>query len=292
MADDQVLAERFQEHRGHLKAVAYRMLGSLGEADDAIQEAWLRASKADHGTVENYGGWLTTIVSRICLNMLTSRKARREDSMDDVRVPDPVVTVDKGTDPEHEAVLADEVGLAMLIVLDTLPPAERLAFVLHDMFAVSFDDIAPILDKSPAAGRQLASRARKRVQSASSGTETDPTRHREAVNAFKAASRAGDFAALLKVLDPDIVLRVDYGAAGVSSLIRGAELVARQALTFRKYAEFGQEVRINGFLGRLTVVDGKPFSLLSYTVRDGLVVEIDIIADPERLGQLDIPLVV
>jgi RNA polymerase sigma factor (sigma-70 family) len=289
MTDDQFLAERFREHQGHLKAVAYRMLGSLSGADDAIQEAWLRASKADHGTVENYGGWLTTIVSRICLNMLTARKAHREDSMEDVRVPDPVVTRQEGTDPEHEAAVADEIGLAMMIVLDTLAPAERLAFVLHDLFAVSFDDIAPIVEKSPAASRQLASRARKRVQGASRGTERNPARHREAVDAFKAAARVGDFTALLKVLDPDIVLRVDYGAAGVSSLIRGAQLVARQALTFRRYLQFGQEVLVNGLLGRLTVVDGKPLSLMSYTVRDGLILEIDIIADPERLGQIDIP---
>jgi RNA polymerase sigma factor (sigma-70 family) len=284
---DEFLAERFEEQRGHLRAVAYRMLGSVSEADDAVQEGWLRASKADYSEVENLAGWLTTIVSRICLNMLTSRKARREDSMD-FHVPDPIISSDEATDPEREGVLADEVGLAMLIVLDALPPAERLAFVLHDMFSVPFDDIAPIVERAPAATRQLASRARKRVQAAAPVVETDKARHREVVEAFRVAARLGDFDALLAVLDPDIVLRLDYGAGGASKLVRGAGFVARQAVTFSQYAQFTRTVLVNGMLGVLTAPGGKPFSVMAFVVRDGRIVEIAILADPERLGRLDI----
>src|SRR5919197_550397 len=231
MNEHEWLVERFEEHRAHLRAVAYRMLGSVSEADDALQEAWLRVSRADTGGVENMGGWLTTVVARVCLNMLRSRTARREDLVDP-HVPDPIVTPADGVDPEYEALLSDSVGLALLVVLETLTPAERLAFVLHDMFGVPFDEIAPMVDRTPDAARQLASRARRRVRGAAPAPDPDLARQREVVDAFLAASRAGDFDALLEVLDPDVVFRVDTGAVGRRALppVVGADAVARRVL--------------------------------------------------------------
>ncbi len=284
---DESLAHRFEENRGRLRAVAYRMLGSLSEAEDAVQEAWLRLSRSGGDGVENLSGWLTTVVGRVCLDMLRSRSSRREDPLDP-GLPDPVVSSAEGTDPEHEALLADSVGLALLVVLETLPPAERLAFVLHDMFAVPFDEIAPIVDRTPATARQLASRARRRVQGAAPVPEPDLSRQREVVDAFLAASRGGDFEALVAVLDPDVVLRADYGSlrTGASKLLRGARVVASQAVTFSKFAPLAQPVLVNGQAGLLTAPNGRPFSLMAFTVSGGKIVEIDILADPERLGRL------
>jgi RNA polymerase sigma factor (sigma-70 family) len=282
------LAERFEEHRSHLRAVGYRMLGSLTEADDAVQEAWIRLSRADTSDVENLGGWLTTVVARVCLNMLRSRKGRREDPMD-VYVPDPILGPADGNDPEHEALLADSVGLALLIVLETLPPAERLAFVLHDMFAMPFDEIAPIVDRSATATRQLASRARRRVHAAPA-PDADLGRQREVVDAFLAASRHGDFEALLAVLDPDVVLRADIGAVSVETPgeVRGAANVAARALTFSRFAQLGRPALVNGALGIVTVRDGRPVSIMGFTITDGRIVEIDILADPARLRHIDL----
>jgi RNA polymerase sigma-70 factor (ECF subfamily) len=283
------LAERFEEHRTRLKAVAYRMLGSLSEADDAVQEAWLRLSRTDVNAVENLGAWLTTVVARVCLNMLRSRNSRREEPIG-VHVPEPIIDRADGTDPEHEALLADAVGLALLVVLETLSPPERLAFVLHDMFAVPFDEIAPIIDRSPEAARQLASRARRRVQARNTVPDADMDTQREVVDAFLAAARDGDFDALVAVLDPDVVLRVDLGAvpAGASREVRGAEAVAGQALT---YSRLGLSIRpalINGVVGTVTTRHGRPMSVGGITVRGGKIVEIDILADPKRLSRLDL----
>ena len=232
------LTQQFEANRTHLRAVAYRMLGSVSEADDAVQEAWLRLNRTETSSVENLGGWLTTVVARVCLDMLRSRKSRREEALEGPRVPEPIVGPADGVDPEHEALLADSVGLALLVVLETLDPAERLAFVLHDMFAMPFDEIAPIVDRSPAAARQLASRARRRVRGAAPAPDPDLERQREVVDAFLAASREGDFDALLAVLDPDVVLRADGGAvrADLSKEVRGAQEVAEQALMFRRMA--------------------------------------------------------
>jgi RNA polymerase sigma factor (sigma-70 family) len=266
------LAERFEENRPHLRAVAYRVLGSASEADDAVQEAWLRFSRSGAGEVENLGGWLTTIVARVSLNMLQSRRLRREDPID----PGIDQADAGGTDPEHEAVLADSVGLALLVVLDTLTPAERLAFVLHDMFAMPFDEIAPIVERSPAAARQLASRARRRVQQADVPPEAEATRRREIVGAFLAASRGGDFDALLAMLDPDIVLRADAVAAqmGASSEVRGA-VAARTAL-------------IDGIPGMMWAQGGQIRVVFDFIISGGKIVAIEMIADPERLAQLDV----
>ena len=281
---DQALAERFVEHRAHLRAVGYRMLGSLGEADDAVQETWLRLQRSDVGEVENLGGWLTTVMARVCLNVLRARRTRKEDPLA-VHTPDPIVDRDDRIDPEHQALLADAVGLALLVVLDTLPPAERLAFVLHDMFAVPFDDIARLVDKSPDATRQLASRARRRVQSAPV-PDADLSRQRPVVDAFLAASREGDFDALLAVLDPDVVLRADTGA-GVVPLF-GAAAVAGQALLYRRLAADRRTVLVNGTVGVLTAPEGRPMSIMAFTIVDGRIVAIDILADPERLARLDL----
>jgi len=284
------LAERFEEHRTQLRAVAYRMLGSLSEADDAVQEAWLRLSRADTSRVENLGAWLTTVVGRVCLNMLRSRKLRREEPLG-VHVPDPIISRTDGIDPEHEALLADSVGLALLVVLDTLAPAERLAFVLHDMFDVPFDEIAPIVGRSPTAARQLASRARRRVQGASTVPDTDLTRQREVVDAFLAAARGGDFDALLAVLDPDVVARADRGAVppGASRVVRGAKVVAEQALIFSQLAQFVRPALVNGAAGIVSWLSGEQlFAVMGCTVRRGKIVEIDILADPARLRQLDL----
>src|SRR4051812_11947289 len=289
MTEQEWLAERFEENRPHLRAVAYRMLGSVSEADDAVQETWLRLSGADTSDVENLRGWLTTVVARVSLNTLRSRKSRREVALGP-HVPEPIVDREDGTDPEHEALLADSVGLALLVVLETLTPPERLAFVLHDMFAMPFEDIAPIVDRSPAAARQLASRARRRVQGSTTVPDADLSRQRAVVDAFLAAARAGDFEALLEVLDPDVVLRADRGAAvaGASTEIRGAEAVAKQALTFARFAQYGRVALVNGAVGVVTVPEGRPFAVMGITVADGRIVEVDVLADPERLRKLDL----
>ncbi|MFC9326927.1 RNA polymerase sigma factor SigJ [Kitasatospora sp. NPDC057015] len=290
MNDQEFLALRFEEHRTHLRAVAYRMLGSLSEADDAVQEAWLRLGRAGSDGVGNLGGWLTTVVGRVCLDMLRSRRTRREDPLD-VHLPDPIISSPEGAGPEQQALLADSVGLALLVVLETLPPAERLAFVLHDLFAVPFDEIAPIVDRSPAAARQLASRARRRVQGATPSAEGDLSRQREVVDAFLAAARDGDFDALVAVLDPEVVLRADYGGSALgaaSRTVRGAAAVARGAVTFSQAARFAQPVLVNGTPGLLTAPRGEPFSVMGFTVRGGLIVGIDVLADPERLRRLDL----
>jgi RNA polymerase sigma-70 factor (ECF subfamily) len=281
------LAERFEENRTRLRAVAYRMLGSLSEAEDAVQEAWLRLSRSGTSGVENLGGWLTTVVARVCLDMLRSRESRREDPLG-VHVPEPVGSSEDGVDPEHEALLGDSVGLALLVVLETLAPAERVAFVLHDMFAVSFDEIAPIVGRSPAAARQLASRARRRVQGATVPA-ADLTRQREVVDAFLAASRGGDFAALLAVLDPDVVLRADRAAVhmGASREVRGAAAVAD---TFSGRARFAQPAFVNGAMGLVWATRGRPRVVFGLTITRGKIVEIDLVADPERLRQLDLTL--
>lgn len=288
MTDDELLAQRFEEHRSHLRAVGYRMLGSLSEADDAVQEAWLRLSRSDADAVENLGGWLTTVVGRVCLDMLRSRTSRREDPLD-VYVPDPVISSLSGTDPEAEALVTDSVGLAMLVVLDTLAPAERLAFVLHDMFAVPFDEIAPIVGKSVAATRQLASRGRRRVGEAPV-PDPDLARQREVVDAWIAASRGGDFDALLSLLDPDVVLRVDGGvlAAATTKLVHGAENVAGQAITYQRFAPLARLALVNGTVGMVAAPEGKALSVMSLAIVGGKVVRIDILTDPERLARLDL----
>jgi RNA polymerase sigma factor (sigma-70 family) len=289
MEQSEWLAERFEEHRSHLRAVAYRMLGSVSEADDAVQEAWLRLSRSDPSEIENLGGWLTTVVARISLNVLRSRKARREEPLD-VHVPEPIVSRADGMDPEHEALLADSVGLAMLVVLDTLAPAERLAFVLHDMFGVPFDDIAPIVDRTPTAARQLASRARRRVQGEATAPSADLARQREVVDAFFAAARDGDFEALVAVLDPDVVLRSDGGTLRpvATALVRGAEQVARRALLFARPSPHVRPALINGVAGVVVAPRGEPFSIMAFTVVDGRIAAIDALADPERLQRLDL----
>src|SRR5436190_5062126 len=286
MNEREWLAERFEEHRTRLRGVAYRMLGSLSEADDAVQEAWLRLSRTDASEVENLGGWLTSVVARVSLNALRARESRREAAMGP-RVPEPIVDSADGTDPEHEALLADSVGLALLVVLETLSPAERLAFVLHDMFAVPFDEIAPIVDRSPEATRQLASRARRRIQGENPVPDADLDTQREVVEAFLAAARDGDFDRLVAVLDPDVVLRVDLGAAG-SREVRRAEAVAGQAVTYSQLGLVMQPVLINGAVGLVTTREGRPFSIQGFTVRGGKIAEMDILADPERLSQLDL----
>ena len=281
------LARHFEEHRPHLRAVAYRMLGSLSEADDAVQDAWLRLSRADTSEVENLRSWLTTVVARVALNMLRSRRTRREQPLD-VHVPDPIIDPADGTDPEHEALLADSVGLALLVVLETLTPAERLAFVLHDIFAVPFEEIAPIVERSPEATRQLASRARRRVRGAAPVPDPDLTAQWEVVEAFLAAARHGDFDALVAVLDPDVVLRADGGLTGLSQHVRGAETVAGQALLWSRVDMTMRRALINGAAGIVSYLDGRPFSIGAFTIEDGKIVEIDFLADPERIARLDL----
>jgi RNA polymerase sigma factor (sigma-70 family) len=289
MNETEWLAERFEEHRAHLKSVAYRMLGSLSEADDAVQEAWLRLARSDASGIENLRGWLTTVVARLCLTMLETRRSRREEPVG-VHVPDPVVRLTDGDDPEDEALLADSVGLALLVVLDTLAPPERLAFVLHDMFAVPFDEIAHIVGRSPEAARQLASRARRRVQGADPTPDADLTRQREIVDAFLAAARDGDFDALLEVLDPDVVLRADSGAlrSPPSRQVRGARVVAELALAFSDLARSSRPALVNGAAGIVAAPEGRVFSVLAVTIKHDKIVEINILADPERLRQLDL----
>jgi RNA polymerase sigma-70 factor (ECF subfamily) len=278
------LAEQFEGRRSHLRAVAYRMLGSLSEADDAVQEAWLRLSRTDVSGVENLGGWLTTVVSRVSLDMLRSRRSRREEPLDD---DDPVAAA---VDPEQEALLADSVGLALLVVLETLPPAERLAFVLHDLFGVPFEEIAPIVERSPTAARQLASRARRRVQGAETRSDTDLRRRREVVDAFLAASRSGDFDALLALLDPDAVLRIDSAAlpAGAPAEVRGAAAVANAHLAAARGARLARPALVNGSPGIVVAPGGRLLLVLELTVEDGRIAAIDVVADPERLAALDL----
>jgi RNA polymerase sigma-70 factor (ECF subfamily) len=289
VSDQTFLAERFEAQRGQLRGVAYRMLGSMAEADDAVQEAWLRLSRSDAGEIENLGGWLTTVVARICLNLLRSRKNRGEQPIDEVHIPDPVVRRLDDAGPEAQAVLADSVGLAMLVVLETLTPAERLAFVLHDMFAVPFEEIADVIDRSPEATRQLASRARRRVQGdPASVRTTDPARHREVVEAFLAASRSGSFEALVSVLDPDIVLRIDDGTGAGARVVRGATRVATGALLFSQHIRDVRVVSVNGMPGVVSIADGAVLSVADFTVADGKVVELTILANPERLAALDL----
>jgi len=287
---------QFEENRDHLRSVAYRMLGSLTEAEDAVQEAWLRLSRADTGDVRDMRAWLTTVVSRVCLDMLRSRASRREDSLDtDVHVPDPIVTrIDDA--PEEQAILADSVGIALLVVLDTLSPAERLAFVLHDVFAVPFEQIGPILDRSPAAAKQLASRARRRLRGTTApdampSGAAEAARQRRVVAAFQAASVAGDFEALLAVLDPDVVLRADVAAdspLGPSRVLHGAQAVAAQSQQFVHLAPYAHPVVVNGGPGALVAPHGHPLALLAMTVQGDRITEIDIIADPERLARLNL----
>jgi RNA polymerase sigma-70 factor, ECF subfamily len=287
MDEREWMAERFEEHRTRLRAVAYRMLGSLSEADDAVQEAWLRLSRDDRSDVQNLGAWLTTVVARVSLNMLRARNARREEPFG-MSLPEPIVDRADGMDPEHEAVLADSVGLALLVVLETLSPPERLAFVLHDMFGVPFDEIGSIVDRSPEAARQLASRARRRIRAERAVPDADPVAQREVVDAFLAAARGGDFDRLVAVLDPDVVLRSDFGGVRGALVVRGAENVARQALAF---TQLGLDVRpalVNGIAGAVSFRDGQPFAVGAVTVRGGRIVELDILADRARLRLLDL----
>ena len=292
MNDQGWLAERFEANRSHLRGVAFRMLGSLTEADDAVQEAWIRLSRTDTTDVDNLRAWLTTVVGRVCLNMLRSRKTRREASLE-IHLPDPIVSPEEGMDPEQEALLGDSIGLAMLVVLDSLTPAERVAFVLHDVFAVPFEEIAPIVGRTPTAARQLASRARRRVQGAPV-PDVDLDGQWAVADAFLAAAREGDFEGLLAVLDPEVVVRSDGGAArpGLMSLVRGARAVAEQAMSFRRFAETSTRVLVNGIPGGVAwAPDGSPFAVLALTVRGGRIVAIDVLADPDRLGQLDLTVV-
>jgi RNA polymerase sigma factor (sigma-70 family) len=284
MDDSELLAQRFEEHRGRLRAVAYRMLGSLSEADDAVQEAWLRLSRSDADAIENLGAWLNTVVGRVALNMLRSRHTRREEPLE-LRMPEPVLDPATGADPEHEALLGDAVGLALFVVLETLTPAERLAFVLHDMFGVPFEEIAPIVDRSPAAARQLASRARRRVGAEPTLPDADLDAQREVVDAFLAAAREGDFGRLLAVLDPDVVLRADLGAGGWRE-VRGREAVVAQAKSFARLGLEPRPLVVNGVAGMVSMRDGQPFSLGAVTVRAGRIVAIDFLADPVRLARL------
>src|SRR5215211_2741747 len=290
MDERDLLAQRFEENRTHLRAVVYRMLGSTSEADDAVQEAWLRLSRSETSDIQNLGGWLTTVVARVCLNMLRSRTSRREEPLDEspgTRLPEPFVGRGTGIDPEHEALLADSVGLALL---DTLSPAERLAFVLHDMFAVPFEEIAPIVWRSPSAARRLASRARRRVRGAVTSPDVDLTRQREVVDAFLAAARGGDLEELVAVLDPDVVLRADYGAvlAGASREVRGVPAVARRAARGR--ARAARAALVNGAVGVAVAPRGRLLMVLGFTIKGGKIAEIDAIADPDRLRRLDLAL--
>jgi RNA polymerase sigma factor (sigma-70 family) len=296
MTDHVWLAERFEERRPQLRAVAYRILGTFSEADDAVQEAWLRLSRSDAATIDNLGGWLTTVVARVCLNMLRSRQSRPEEPFG-IRVPDPIVSRADGVDPEQATLLADSVGLALLVILQTLEPDERLAFVLHDMFAVPFDEIAPIVGRTPAAARQLASRARRRVQGAAPVPDRDLARQRQVVDAFVAAVRDGDLQALLTVLHPDVVLHGDGGAAahgeaaagGGAREVRGARAVAEGALRFTRVAGFARPALVNGAAGVVAIgPGGQLISVAGITVVDGKIVQIDILSDPARLRRLDV----
>lgn len=286
MNERDVLAQEFEQHRSHLQAVAYRMLGSVSEAEDAVQESWFRLNRSDTAAVANLPGWLTTVVARVCLDLLRARRSRREESF--VGLPEPIVTVPGRDDPEHEALLADSVGLALLVVLDTLAPAERLAFVLHDMFAMPFEEIAPIVGRSPAAARQLASRARRRVQGSAPKPDPDLAEQRRVVDAFLAAARAGDFDALIAVLDPDVVFRIDTPAQDRAP-IEGAEAVANQILTRgRPFAPMGRPAIVNGGAGVIVMPGKRPFAVVGFTVVGGRIAEIDVIANPAKLRTVEI----
>jgi RNA polymerase sigma factor (sigma-70 family) len=289
MDEREWLTDQFEANRTHLRAVAYRMLGSMSEADDAVQESWLRLSRADTSDVENLRAWLTTVVARVCLDMLRSRRSREEEPLGP-RVPEPIVSREGEADPEHEALLADSVGLALLVVLETLSPAERLAFVLHDMFAVPFGEIAPLVDRSPAAARQLASRARRRVQGAAPVPDASVADQRRVVDAFLAAARDGNFEALLEVLDPEVVLRVDRGAipAAAEREFRGAPAVVEQVANFARLARFARPAVVNGAAGFVVAPGGRPVAVAGFTVAHGRIVEIDLLADPARLRELDL----
>jgi RNA polymerase sigma factor (sigma-70 family) len=280
------MTDLFETHRAHLRAVAYRMLGSVSEADDAVQESWLRLSRSDASEIENMRAWLTTVTARVCLDMLRSRESRREEPLG-VHVPEPIVSSADGTDPEHEALLADSVGLALLVVLETLAPPERLAFVLHDMFGMPFDAIGPIVDRSPAAARQLASRARRRVRGAAPAPDPDLAAQREVVDAFLAAAREGDFEALVALLDPDVVLRADRGPKR-SREVRGAREVAAQAVTFARLAPLARPALVNGAAGFVVTAGERHVAVAGFTVAGGKVVEMDLLVDPARLTQLDL----
>jgi RNA polymerase sigma-70 factor (ECF subfamily) len=290
MDERDFLAERFEEHRTHLRAVAYRMLGSLTEADDAVQEAWLRLARSEAAAIDNLGGWLTTVVGRVCLDMLRSRKLRGETPLE-TRLPDPVVS-EPATDPEQQALIADSIGLALLVVLESLTPPERLAFVLHDMFGLPFEEIAPVIDRTPVAARKLASRARRRVQGGAPEADPDPVAQRRAVDAFLTAARGGDFDALVAVLDPDVVLRVDGGKAlpGGMRVLRGRDAVAGQAATFQRMATetTSRPALVNGVSGLVNTRDGELFSVMSFTVAHGKITAIEILSDPDRLAALDL----
>ncbi|EHN12929.1 putative RNA polymerase sigma factor [Patulibacter medicamentivorans] len=287
MTEQQRLSEEFEQHRGHLRGVAYRMLGSLSDADDAVQEAWLRLHRSEVDEVENLRAWLTTVVARLSLDMLRSRERRGEEPLE-LRLPEPIVDAPDGTHPEHEALIADSVGLALLVVLSTLSPAERIAFVLHDLFAIPFDEIGRVVDRSPDAARELASRARRRVRSAPTEPDADLATQREVTAAFRAAARDGDLAALVGLLDPDVVLRADLGASGGVQVIRGAETVARQASDYQRRDLDIRPALINGVVGVVTLQDGRPSAVGAYTIRGRRIVAIDILADPGRLARLDI----
>ncbi len=287
MEDREWLAQRFEEHRSRLRSVAYRMLGSLTEADDAVQDAWERVSRAGADDVENLGGWLTTIVARVCLNMLRTRNTRREDSFEAL-LPDPIISPEGALQPEEEALLADSVGLALQVVIDTLSPPERLAFVLHDMFSLPFDEIGPMVGRTPQATRQLASRARRRIKGAEiAPPERDLARQRAVVNAFFAAGRAGDFDALVVLLHPDVVLRADFspGRPSRSAVFRGPEAVAGQARMANRTAEVHPAL-VNGAAGAVVMLRGRPFAVMGFTVAEGKIVEIDAIGDPERVRRV------
>jgi RNA polymerase sigma factor (sigma-70 family) len=289
MNDRDELARAFEAHRVHLRAVAYRMLGSVSDADDAVQEAWLRLHRSDASAVENLGGWLTTVVGRVCLDMLRSRRSRGEEPLGP-RVPEPIVSRADGSDPEHEALLADSVGLALLVVLEQLAPAERLAFVLHDTFGISFEEIAPIVGRTPAAARQLASRARRRVQGAPP-PDPDVGRQQRVVDAFLAAARGGDFDALVALLHPDVVMRIDRGALQPAAPreLRGAAAIAEQARTFAPLARLARPALVNGAAGFVVAREGHaPLAVAGFTVAGGRIVEIDLLADPMRLGAVDL----
>jgi len=290
MSDGDWLAEQFEEHRAHLRRVAYRMLGTIDDSDDAVQEAWLRLSRTDSAAIENLGGWLTTVVGRVCLDMLRARRSRREDSVGSW-LPEPVVTVGDQSDPEQEALLADSVGLALLVVLETLTPPERLAFVLHDMFGMPFEEIAPIVERTPAATRQLASRARRRVRGAKPESDAGLPEQRRVVDAFLAAARDGDFEGLIAVLDPDVVFRIDFGPDSRQARpeVEGAEAVARQILARgAPFAPLARPAIVNGMAGALVGLRGRPFAVAGFTVSNGRITEIDIVADPDKLPHLDL----
>jgi RNA polymerase sigma factor (sigma-70 family) len=287
MSTDQILAERFEAQRARLQAVAYRMLGSLAEAEDAVQETWVRLSSSDPTEIENLAGWLTTVVGRICLNVLRSRRTHRQDALA-VYVPDPIIDREGEADPEHEALIADSVGLALMVVLETLQPAERVAFVLHDMFDVPFDEIASIAGRTPVAVRQLASRARRRVQDGAPRPDVDLVSQRKVVNAFFAAAHDGDFDALVAVLDPNVVIRADGGPgrASVTAIVNGAAAVASQAVMYSRLSPFLRPALVNGVAGVVVVPKGEPFAVMAFTVRGDRVVAIDALGDPVRLRQL------